>query len=176
MEEFTPSPQLTTEEQEALQSQLALAASIVPLYDTVAEAEAAGYVQSAENVDGVGRHFVKWSLVDRPFDPEYPSMLLFEVVKYGEEPVLVGLSYWVTSVEAPEGFAGDTDEWHQHFGLCFEGGWLVGEDISDRGACGGDWINGSDLWMLHAWVVPGMENRLGVFAARNPKLCERSCG
>ena len=167
---------LSPTQSDALAAQLTAAAGVVPLYNTIAEAEAAGYVQASKGVDGVGAHWVKWSLVDRPFDPAAPSMLLFEEVKWGQGLELIGLSYWVASTDQPDGFAGDADLWHQHFGLCFEGSWLMTEDILDRTSCSGDWINGSDLWMLHAWVVPGMENRLGQFAAVNPRLCERACG
>ena len=168
--------ELSALERETLAAQLAVASQMVAGYDTLAEAEAAGYVQASTGVDGVGAHWVKWSLVDRPFDPSVPSMLLFEEVRYGRGPELVAFSYWVASRDEPEGFAGATDVWHQHFGLCFEAGWLTTEDIPDRGECAGDWINGSDLWMLHAWLVPGLDNRLGQFAAVNPKLCERVCG
>ena len=41
---------------------------------------------------------------------------------------------------------------------------------------GQDWFNGEDLWMLHAWVVPGVENEYGIFHNVNPLLCERACG
>jgi hypothetical protein len=166
---------LTPAQQEALAIQLAAAAEVVPEFDTVEEAEALGYVQASNKVDGVGAHWVKWSLVDRPFDLAAPSMLLFEEVKFGEGFALIGYSYWVASTDEPEGFVGDTDEWHRHFGLCFESGWLITENTPDRSSCAGDWINGSDLWMLHAWIVPGLENRYGVFAPANPRLCERAC-
>ena len=120
-------------------------------------------------------HWTKWSWVDEPFDPEKPSQLLFEEVTAGAGPELVALSYWVSSHHEPEGFAGETDGWHQHVGLCFVDGIVVNEEVVDRTQCAGDWINGGDLWMLHAWVVPGMENRLGVFANVNPRFCERYC-
>ena len=59
--------------------------------------------------------------------------------------------------------------------MCFKNGWLR-TDNAPREHCDGDWVNGSDLWMLHAWVVPGVENRLGPFADVNPLLCEHACG
>ena len=164
---------LTPGQAEALAAQIAAAAEVIPAFNTPEGAEAAGYMRGSNNVSGVGAHWIKWSLVDRPFDPAAPSMLLFEEVKLGEGPELVGLSYWVSSPDEPEGFAGDTDVWHRHFGLCFHSGMLYVEDIPDRSSCEGDWINGSDLWMLHAWIVPGMENRLGQFAVVNPRLTTR---
>jgi hypothetical protein len=167
---------LTQDQGKALASQLALAARAVPRYDTVEEITAAGYVQASNVSDGAGTHWVKWSLVDRPFDPETPSMLLFDELVRGEAPELIAFSYWVASPNVPEGFAGNTDQWHSHVGMCFQNGWLKDENIPDRRLCAGDWVNGSDLWMLHAWVVPGLENKLGQFAVVNPLLCERACG
>lgn len=167
--------EMSSAERTTLEAQLATATATVPRYRTPAQAEAAGYVQAGPFVNGVGAHWVKWSVVDRPFDPATPSMLLYEEIRHGQGLELVGYSYWVSSTGPPEGFAGDTDVWHQHYGLCFENGWLALEDIPDRGACPGDWVNGSDLWMLHAWVVPGMDSMRGVFAAQNERLCERSC-
>ena len=48
---------------------------------------------------------------------------------------------------------------------------LVEEGVGDPSACEGSWVGGDDLWMLHAWVVPGYDNPAGVFAATNRKLC-----
>ncbi|MGQ0825670.1 MAG: hypothetical protein ACT4OX_11720 [Actinomycetota bacterium] len=45
------------------------------------------------------------------------------------------------------------------------------EGALDPEECAGDWIDGGDLWMLHAWVMPGYENVDGVFAPTNSKLC-----
>ena len=170
------SSELTSEESEDLAAQLAAAAEIVPRYNTVAEAEADGYVQGSGVSDGAGAHWIKWSLVDRPFDLEAPSMLLFEELKRGEPPELIAFSYWVASDDEPDGFVGDADRWHAHLGMCFENGYLKDDNLPDSSSCDGDWINGSDLWMLHAWVVPGLENDLGLFATVNPLLCERACG
>jgi hypothetical protein len=83
---------------------------------------------------------------------------------------LAGFSYWVRSAEPPEGFTGPNDVWHRHSGLCFENGFLMRESVTSA-ECGGQWLNGSDLWMLHAWVAPGVPNTAGLFAARNDALC-----
>ena len=155
--------------------QLAAAAAAAAAIDTPDEAMAAGYVQASGESEGVGSHWVKWSLVDQPFDPAKPSMLLFDEVRAGFGPELIAYSYWVASDEEPAGFAGGRDHWHRHYGLCFENGWLTTWDVPDRSQCPGDWINGTDLWMLHAWVVPGIENPRGVFADVNPTLCENEC-
>ncbi|HMK12867.1 MAG TPA: hypothetical protein VK461_14855 [Acidimicrobiales bacterium] len=137
--------------------------------DTAAKANAAGYVIASTSAPGVGVHFVKWSLIDRPFDPAAPSMLLFDT--RGDTPVLAGFSYWLRSDDAPAGFAGDNDHWHQHSGLCIVNGWVDREDVIAPSQCAGTYLGGSDLWMLHAWVVPGHEDRWGEFADANPMLC-----
>ena len=167
---------LSPSESTAVAAQLAIATEAASKLTTLEQAEAAGYVQASNVLPGVGAHLIKWSLVDQPFDLAAPSMLLFDEVRAGYGLELVGFSYWAVSGDAPEGFVGDSDVWHQHYGLCFENGWLAREGDPDRAACAGDWINGSDLWMLHAWLVPGLENDDGVFADVNELLCDRFCG
>lgn len=178
MEDDTESTETETtpELENALAEQIAVAVTALPRLDTVAEVEAQGYVQASNVSDGSGAHWVKWTLVDKPFDPENPSMLLFDELTRGEPMELIAYSYWVASDGPPEGFPGSTDEWHPHVGMCFENGWLKDDNLPDRRSCPGDWINGSDLWMLHAWIVPGVENVYGQFAVVNPLLCERACG
>jgi hypothetical protein len=168
--------ELTPQEQEDLDAQIAVATTARTRFDTVAEAESLGYVQGSGVSDGSGAHWIKWTLVDKPFDIENPSMLLFDELKRGEPMELIAYSYWVASEHAPDGFSGETDQWHRHLGMCFDGGWLKDDNIPDRRSCAGDWVNGSDLWMLHAWVVPGVENTYGQFHNVNPLLCERACG
>jgi hypothetical protein len=164
---------MTEAEHDALAEQWALAEAAAERLNTPEAAAAAGYVQASSQLPGIGAHWVKWSLIDQPFDPSQPSMILFDQSTL--HPVrLAGLSYWVRSVDAPAGFAGTNDQWHQHSGLCFVNGWLAREGVASADLCPGQWLNGSDLWMLHAWVVPTNVNRFGPFAARNPALCPPS--
>ncbi|HEX8099668.1 MAG TPA: hypothetical protein VF660_05635 [Actinomycetota bacterium] len=136
---------------------------------TTDEARAAGYVQASPFHAGVGTHWIKWSLVGRPFDPAAPSMLLFDE-RPGGSGRLVGFSYWVGSRTEPEGFAGPNDQWHRHVALCFDrDGWLT--TPADGRDCKGFSLNGQSLWMLHAWVVPAMSNPWGRFAPANMALC-----
>jgi len=136
-------------------------------------ARAAGYQPVSPVVAGVGAHWVRWSLVDAPFDPARPSMLLFATTTEGRPPRLVGFSYWVRSPTPPEGFPGDGDVWHRHAGLCFQRGWLLRERVPSAAECPGTWLHGGDLWMLHAWVVPDVASPDGRFAPRNTRLCPR---
>ena len=158
-------------EQAEFEQQWAQAIGAAQTLSTLEAAQAAGYRQASTETPGLGSHWVKWSLVDEPFDPAKPSMLLFKELRYGQPPDLVGFSYWVASAAEPEGFAGPNDKWHAHHGMCFIDGWLRSENLELRDECSDTWIDGSDLWMLHAWPVPGSGNRWGPFADMNPELC-----
>ncbi len=137
---------------------------------TPADAQRAGYVRSSVDAPGVGSHWTNWRYVDAPFDAARPSMLLY--ARRGGTDRLVGFSYWVRSRHAPTGFAGAADRWHRHVGLCFDpSGRFEREGMIDQSDCPGDWLSGSDLWMLHAWIVPGAPNPWGLFAPLNAKLC-----
>jgi hypothetical protein len=130
----------------------------------------AGYHVGSYYSPGTGSHYINWPLLDLPFSPETPTMLLVDTSP-GHTPRLAGFSYWVRSPSPPAGFAGDADEWHQHRGLCFVDDVLASEDVPTPAGCEGTWLDGRDLWMLHAWVVPGYDNPAGVFAPLNRKLC-----
>lgn len=152
----------------ALMSQIRRAAAATCHLLTVHDAEAAGYFLASPYVEGVGTHWINWRIVDRPFDPARPSMLLFGTSDGRTR--LAGFSYWVRSATEPAGFPGGLDRWHRHFGLCFEHGEWAGTGVA-RHDCNGVWLNGSNLWMLHAWIVPHRENVAGVFAPTNRALC-----
>ena len=155
-------------------SEWAAAQAAMPSRDTQAEAAALGYIRATAPSGGIGTHWVLWPQIAKPFDPATPSMLLFDERR--DPAVLVGYSYALQSPTLPEGFAGPNDHWHQHRGLCVDNGWVVREQASGPDACNGTYIAGGDFWMLHAWVVPGWENRRGEFAPFNPKLCPPNVG
>ena len=155
-------------------AQWSAAQRAIPLHDTEDEAAALGYMRATAPSGGIGTHWVMWSQIARPFDPAVPSMLLFDERR--DPPVLVGYSYALQTPVRPEGFAGSNDHWHQHRGLCVVDGWVVREQATGPDACGGTYIAGGDFWMLHAWVVPGWNNRKGDFAPFNPKLCPSNVG
>src|SRR3954447_4135365 len=161
---------LPAEQQALFDTEIRAAVDAAASFPTTDAAAAAGYTQSSTQLPGIGTHWVKWSLVDQPFDPAQPAMLLFDESPL-HPPRLAGFSYWVRSTGPPDGFAGPNDVWHRHSGLCFDNGFLVREDVAAADQCPGQWLNGSDLWMLHAWVAPGLPNAAGLFAARNNTLC-----
>ena len=164
-----PEVSLNAADAAVFDSQWLAAQQAITQLDTLDKATALGYVRAAAPVGGIGTHWVLWSQIAKPFDPAKPSMLLFDERK--DPAVPVGYSYALQSPTRPEGFAGPNDHWHQHIGLCVDNGWVVREQASGPDACHGTYIAGGDFWMLHAWIVPGWDNRKGRFAPFNPKLC-----
>jgi hypothetical protein len=175
-----PSPQapLTEQERIELAAQQALARDAALRYPTVADAEAAGYHMSVAYVPCIGAHYTN-PVFARSFDPANPSELLYDGTEPGSK--IVGLSYLVwTGGDAPEGFAGHNDSWHQHNangGLCLRGGVVVAGESSSEAECaarGGRKVALDGVWMLHDWVVPGWECSWGVFAGECPELGGRT--
>ena len=166
---------LTVDDQTALDKEVDVARTALSRLDTIEKAQAAGYVLATAPSPGIGTHWVHWSQIRKPFAPDKPSMILFDHEQ--DPPELVGYSYAVQTPERPSGFTGDSDEWHRHTGLCVTlTGWVIGERTGGVDKCDGSYIAGGDFWMLHAWVVPGWDNRDGLFAPMNPKLCPGDTG
>ncbi|HEY4376187.1 MAG TPA: hypothetical protein VGM93_03475 [Acidimicrobiales bacterium] len=115
-------------------AQMQAATDAAQHYASAAAAANDGYVLSSYFISEFGVHWVKWSLVTKPFDPAHPAMLLYD--GDGTDAHLVGLSYYTFSAgTAPAGFAGSNDVWHRHFGDCYAGGFVIGEDITDADTC-----------------------------------------
>ena len=163
--------------QTAVDTQLDVARAAALRYPTVGAAEAAGYRLTTWDLPCIAAHYVRWDVtvddlgaVDGVFDPADPEILLYDGTLPGSP--LVGASYLVVSATEPEGFAGGNDGWHRHPWMCLTDGVVVGVGIP-ASACAGSnqrWFSGHDVWMAHAWVVPGYENPLGVFADGHARL------
>jgi hypothetical protein len=171
---------LTHAQRIELEVQMQEARAVVDKYPTTSAALAAGYEKSTPYVPCIGAHYTNIGLAAK-FDPSAPSELLYD----GTDPdsKLVGLSYLVYHHGGPPaGFAGDNDHWHQHNangGLCLQGGVVVGgEDVSPQECAnrGGRKVLLIDVWMMHAWVVPGFECSWGVFSGECPELGGRLGG
>jgi hypothetical protein len=165
---------LTAAEQSELNVQLAAAKTVAREYPTVKDALAAGYAMSTVYVPCIGAHYTNIRFADH-FDPAHPSELLYE----GTTPdsKIVGLSYLVWHTGGPPpGFAGPNDRWHQHNangGLCLKGAVVVAGEESTRQQCaamGGRKTLLTDVWMVHAWVVPDITCVWGVFSGECPNL------
>ena len=155
--------------------ELARARAAALRYPTPREAEAAGYYQVTPYVNGIGAHWIDTSLVDGTFDVDNPEMLLYD--GNDKNASIIGLSYqiWKADGEPTVGFTGDNDHYHRHIGLCFnDEGMVIGDTTWTEERCasvGGHKDNsGVNLWMSHAWVVPGFESPWWVFSAVNPQL------
>jgi hypothetical protein len=171
---------LTSEEQKELTVQMAVAKQVAAAYPTVKDAEAAGYAKSTVYVPCIGAHYTNIGRA-ASFDPGHPSELLYA----GTDPdsKIVGLSYLVWHTNGPPpGFAGANDRWHQHNangGLCLKGGLVVGGESSTRQECaaaGGRKTLLTDVWMVHAWIVPGITCTWGTFSGECPDLGGRLGG
>ena len=156
-----------------LGEQLARARTVALEYPTAADAQKAGYIRITPYVPCIGAHWIKTSIMDNKFDVNQPEMLLYD--SSGTDGRMVGLSYWVRSGKGtpPEGFAGPNDHWHQHIGLCVGRGGVIGNEETSQAECerrGGQKTDGTDSWMVHAWVVPGWESAWGIFSGEHPEL------
>lgn len=101
-----------------------------------------GYVDIAVDVENMGHHYMKASLVDGNFDFRSPEILVYNKDDNGVNQ-LVAVEYAVPlSLARPEGFSGSTDVWDGNAGF--------------------------SLWLLHAWVWE--YNPMGVFNSTNPNV------
>lgn len=154
-------------------AELTIARATALRYPTAADAQAAGYHKSTPYVPRIGAHWLKSSYLGNGFNPAEPEMLLYD--GDGLDARIVGLSYLglTTPDTPPEGFAGPNDPWHQHIGLCLRGSRVVGDVDTTDEECrerGGRKAALDNLWMAHAWVVPGWESAWGTFSAEHPDL------
>ena len=109
-------------------------------YQDIENAKADGYKDIAVDVENMGHHFMKPSLVDGVFDYRQPEILVYNKDKNGKQR-LVAVEYAIPLSEPrPQGFTGDADEWDENAGF--------------------------GLWLLHAWVWE--YNPSGVFNPTNP--------
>ena len=162
-------------------------------YPTAADAQAGGFERFVPYVAGMGTHDMPATGLaaaiadpsfDR-FDPQFPGTAIDDVfdpttpefLQYdgnGLDAELVGMSWLVRTDDGmpPEGFAGGNDWWHSHPVLCFSTsfGVVIGEDTSESqcSSMGGVNLYLHDYWMVHAWIVPGMEYRIDVFENHHP--------
>jgi hypothetical protein len=157
-----------------LANELERARAVIEKYPTVADGEAAGYRRIAGYVPGIAAHYIKVSNLTDGFNLDQPEMLLYDGTDPGSH--IVGLSYYIFKPgddEPTEGFTGNNDHYHRHFGLCLRNGQVIGGNNTspeDCAARGGGVLNGTAGWMSHVWLVPGCESDWGVFSGANPAL------
>jgi hypothetical protein len=111
-------------------------------YQDIQNAIRDGYADIAVDVEGMGHHFMKTSIVDSVFDIRQPEILVYNKNEDGKQE-LVAVEYAVPlNRPMPEGFTGSNDVWNGTSGFPF--------------------------WLLHAWVWA--YNPDGVFNWTNPTV------
>lgn len=114
-------------------------------YRNIENAKKDGYVDIEVDVENMGHHFMKKSLVDATFDLKQPEILVYNKNHEGQQE-LVAAEYAIplelSPDAAPAGFSGTKDVWDHNTGF--------------------------GLWLLHAWVWA--YNPDGVFNPTNPTV------
>ena len=80
-----------------------------------------GYRRAGPFSPGAGAHFVKMDgtgteNANGAIDFEHPLAYLYDGTSETSE--VVGVMYYSLAKDAPQGFAGPNDVWHQHSGAC----------------------------------------------------------
>lgn len=110
-------------------------------------AENEGRIDVSGYVPNMGHHYLNPGLADGVFELEKPEVILYVPDAEGNMK-MVGVEYSIAPQDPenpgtpPEGFTGDTDEWHFNE--------MVGH------------------WQLHVWTI--LDNPDGIFAAFNPEI------
>jgi hypothetical protein len=180
-----PGGSLVPDEVPLVKDQLAEARAFAETVNTFEKATAGGYYNTTNDVPYMGAHFINSGyLTDGVFDPSKPEGLLFSKLGEGSDAewqlvgvwylIIPGLNPGVTSTIPPEGFAGNLDLWHEHYGLCTRAGIISENNTSD--GCAADHGNfiGDLRWMMHVWVWPETaDNPEGVFTYLNENLFQK---
>ena len=181
--ELQPWVPLSPSDQAALSKQLFLAEEAAYRYPTVADAKKAGMILAGGMAPGVGAHYQLMSAAslngvnaDSTINPANPTSWIY--ASTADNAPVVGVMYGAFTQNAPIGFAGPNDHWHQHSNLCITyGAGKIGVPFAPDTtvtpqqctSVHGYFIK-KTFWMVHAWVVPGWESPLGPFAHSNSHL------
>jgi len=166
--------------QALLDAQLSQAEQAALSFPTVASAKAAGMILAGGMAPGVGAHYQLMSAAslkgvnpDGTINAAFPASWIY--ASTADNAPVVGVMYESLSAQAPSGFAGPNDRWHQHTNLCiqFKAGEIAVPFAPDSSVtpqqCAdvrGIFMH-KTVWMVHAWVVPGWESPQGVFSHAN---------
>jgi len=161
-------------------------------FPTAGEAWAAGFRTTFNYLPGMGTHTgfqtvtpelladpsfdpldpIIPGVIDGTFDPGQPEFLQYD--GNGPDAKLIGMSWYVrtTTGQPPEGFVGPNDWWHHHPRLCFRktDAIIIGVNGTDSGCAssGGVNLHTEKYFMVHLWVVDGLEYQPDVFAPTYP--------
>ncbi|MFN3255579.1 MAG: plastocyanin/azurin family copper-binding protein [Ilumatobacter sp.] len=183
-----PQLQMTPDELTGLVAQLDELSEFAVAHRDIDTACAAGFISDRIQTPNMGTHLYRVDWIADGFDPSRPEILLYALADdtlpsgplgqcedgtwSGDPMKLIGTSFiippQIIGNEHPETFDGPLDNWHIHYNLCR--GASEGRDSflprSECEAAGGS-FSAALGWMIHAWVEPGHDNDLGVFAMWN---------
>jgi hypothetical protein len=178
-----------------LGAQLDRAKAYSDQFPTLADAEAAGFTNTFNRINGMGTHhgldaltpadladpnfdrfnpIIPNSVIDDVFEPNRPEYMQYD--GDGPSAVLVGMSYYVRTDDGqpPEGFVGDNDWWHHHPTLCLSLDTATVMGVNSTDANCNPVLNNSlnvhfdDYYMLHVWIVDDMEFEADIHSAFHP--------
>jgi hypothetical protein len=147
---------------------LAQAKAATARFRNIAYAKSHGYQQVTQFIPTLGLHLANLDLLNKPFDPVHPAILLYQPTGSSGGLHLVGVAYSEpASTNPPIGFPGGDDVWHYHTNLCF----LATGDVTispSAAACKArhGYFQARTPWLLHAWIWEA--NPDGVFTEENP--------
>jgi len=165
---------LGAQERVVLDEQVARAREAALRYPTFGDAHDAGFRAIGPAVPGLGVHAVQMRhQADADFHFDYPGVLMYQDTR-PDAPV-VGMLYLTRSLEPPEGFVGDVDQWHEHIKVCIRG---EGDEIEILSVDNGEFAEqscidqdgvffGESGWMLHVWPLDGWTPPEGLFSDDN---------
>jgi hypothetical protein len=133
--------------------------------------KAGNFNQSVQFVPGLGTHDTvrgtAGGFSTKIGEPPGAPMFL-QYSGDGDDAPLAGMSWLTLSPNGPpKGFPGDNDWWHTHTSLCYKAaGTVVANEVSDEECTklGGSNRQLPGVWMTHAWIVPGYEDKYDVFS------------
>jgi hypothetical protein len=150
---------LSSADCKSVTTDLRAASTYASQFGTVADAEAAGWIQATVWTEGQGIHYVDPARLTGPFDPQRPNWLMYDGT--AADSGLTGMMFLTDtgSTTPPAGFAGDNDHFHQHGELCYDptpdaSPFIIGEHMTDAecAAIGGFNITFGTIWMVHVWL------------------------
>ena len=172
---------LTHTQRSELEAQMTAARSVAEKYPTVKDAEAAGYFRSTPYVPCIGAHYTNFGLVGT-FDPAAPSELLYD----GTTPDVQDRRAQLPRVQHPGGRRADspvrtttgTSTTPTADSASAVRVWSGAKRSRARSAqrAAATRRCSQNIWMVHAWVVPGFECTWGTFSGECPELGGRLCG
>jgi hypothetical protein len=165
--DLSGTPGVTPAEQHRAETLIEHTIADLRLFQTPADAYAAGYRSIGDSVTG-DEHYINWSYVTdgHILDPTRPESVVYENHGAGQQVVaaMYMLPFGSTFASVPD-VGGALTQWHVHRNLCLTNNpqqKIVAGLTSDDGSCPTGTSKAGNTPMLHVWVTP---NPCGPFAA-----------